>query len=411
MAGLPLEGIRIADFTWIIAGPYGAYLLARMGAEVIHIEGLAPPDHIRDNPPHADGIAGLNRSGFFNSINAGKKSVTLDLRSREHVEIAKQIIAKSDAVIESYSPGTMAKLGLGYDDLHGIRSDAILVSCSGFGQTGPDSKLRAYMGTVHACAGLNSINGYAGGPPRPLGGTWADYVTGVALVFAVLGALHHRERTGRGQWIDLSMAEAAMSLMGVAFTDYFLNGHVAGTIGNSSTTAAPNDVYPSRGDDAWVAISVESDAQWNALVAVVDDDALRGRSYRDVLARRRDAAAIDERIAAWSAQRSAWEAAEALARAGVPAAPTCGTAELLEQPQLRARSFFVEPEHPEVGRRAIPNMPWRISPAADPPCAPAPLLGEHNSHVLGDLLRLPRETIEQINAAVADVMRKETLAH
>jgi benzylsuccinate CoA-transferase BbsF subunit len=400
MAALPLAGIRIADFTWIIAGPYGAYLLARMGAEVIHIEGFAPPDHIRENPPHADGIAGLNRSGFFNSINAGKKSVTLNLREREHIDIAKQIIAKSDAVIESYSPGTLVKLGLGYDELCHIRKDAILVSCSGFGQTGPDAGLRAYMGTVHAYAGLNSINGHAGGPPRPLGGTWADYVTGVAVVFAVLGALHHRERTGRGQWIDLSMAEAAVSLAGPAFVDYFVNGRVASTVGNSITAATPEDIFPCQGEDAWVAISIESDAQWDTLVGIIGDDMLRARTYRDVLMRRRDAAAIHERVAAWSSRRTAWDAAKTLADAGVPAAPTCGTAELLEQPQLRARGFFVEPEHREVGKRAIPNTPWQISTAKSLPCAPAPLLGEHNAIVLRDLLGLPHEVVDRLDAAV-----------
>jgi benzylsuccinate CoA-transferase BbsF subunit len=225
-------------------------------------------------------------------------------------------------------------------------------------------------------------------------------------VFAVLGALHYRERTGRGHWIDLSMAEAAMSLMGAAFADYFLNERVAGTVGNSSTIAAPNDVYPCRGEDAWVAISVECDTQWDALVSVIDDDALRDRSYRDVLARRRSAAAISERIAAWTSQRTAWDAARALTEAGVPAAATCGTAGLLEQPQLRSRGFFVEPDHPEVGRRAIPNMPWKISTAPDPPCPPAPSLGEHNDEVMDKLLGLPREMIDELNVKVADVTRE-----
>ncbi len=397
-AGLPQDGVRIADFTWIIAGPYGAYLLARMGAEVIKIESLSPPDHIRGNPPHADRVAGVNRSGFFNSINAHKKSITLRLRDAEHAAIAKQLIGKCDAVIESFSPGTMDEFGLGYESLKQVRPDIVMVSCSGFGQRGRDSKLRAYMGTVHAYTGLNAINGLAGGPPRPLGGTWADYVTGTALAFAVVAALRQRKRTGFGQWIDLTMAEVVLSLMGQAFLDYFMNGRVAGTVGNESTFAAPNGAYPCEGDDAWIAVSIENDRQWEGLCRAIADRQLSSAQYRDVVSRRREASDIDERIAAWTRRRTPEQAMTELQAAGVPCAPSYGTEGLLRHEQLRARGFFVEPKHTEVGRRAIPNMPWRLSNCPEPPCSGAPLIGEHNEEVLGGLLGLPRDFVDKLNA-------------
>lgn len=402
-ARLPLEGIRVADLTWIIAGPYGTYLLARMGAEVIKIEGVEPIEHIRENPPFADGVRGPNRSGFFNTLNAGKKSVSLQLRDAEQARLAKEVIARSDVVIEAFSYGTIEKLGLGYEALRRIKPDLIMISCSGFGREGRDRSLRAFMGTVHAYTGLNSVNGYSGGPPKPAGGTWADYVTGVAIVFATLAALRHRNRTGCGQYIDLAMADVVLSTMGVPFMDYFLNDRVGGPQGNASPTAAPNNVYRCRGDDAWVAISIETDEQWSALCQVVGDDTLR--AYRTPEDRRAHLNQIDARISAWTRARTPLEATEALQQAGVPAGPSSSAGDLLAQPQLRARGFFIAPDHPETGPREIPNLPWRFASLPDIPCAPAPLLGQHNEEVLLGLLGCPREQIDAINAKRDDVVR------
>jgi benzylsuccinate CoA-transferase BbsF subunit len=406
MAGLPLEGVRVADFTWIIAGPYGTYLLARMGAEVIKIEGLQVLDHTRENPPHAGGVRGLNRSGFFNSINADKKSVTLQLSDPAHAAIAKQIVAKSDVAIEAFSRGTMARFGLGYEELRATKPDLIMLSCTGFGQTGRDAALRAFMGTVHAYTGLNSTNGYAGGPPKATGGTWADYISGVTLVFAVLAALRHRRRTGCGQHIDLSMSDAVLSTMGASFIEYFMNGRIAAPRGNTSEYAAPNNVYRCAGEDAWCAVSVENDAQWDALRLAIGDAELDRAEYGGLGGRKQHAASIDARIAAWARERTPLEATETLQRAGVPAGPSSCAGELFEQPQLRARGFFVAPDHAEVGPRAIPNLPWRLGRAADTSCEPAPLLGQHNDEVLGELLGLPRDVIDAINAQRDDVLRR-----
>ena len=403
---LPLDGIRIADLTWMIAGPYGTYLLARMGAEVIKVEGLAPLDHTRENPPQADHIHGPNRSGFFNSLNAGKKSVTLRLRDPEHVKIVKQIVGVSDVVIEAFSYGTIEKFGLGYEELRRVKQDIIMVSCSGFGQDGRDKALRAYMGTIHAYTGLNSLNGYAGGPPKATGGTWADYVSGAALVFAVLAALRHRKRTGSGQFIDLCMTEVVLSLMGDAFMDYFMNGRVRGTQGNATSYAWPNNVYRCKGDDAWVAISIENDDQWDALCRVVGDDELQRSEYQDSTGRAQHTAAIDERLTVWTKDRTSLEVTEALQEAGVPSGPSSSAADLLAQPQFRERGFFVEPDHPEVGKRRIPNMPWRLSTHPDAPCPPAPLLGEHNQYVLGTLLGMPQDVIDKLNAERDEVLQE-----
>lgn len=391
----PLAGVRVADLSWIIAGPYGTYLLARMGAEVIKIEGLSPTDHTRENPPFADRVPGLNRSGFFNSINAGKKSVTLQLSDAEQAAIARRLVLDCDVVVEAFTPGTLARFGLDYETLRRERPDVIMVSCTGFGQTGRDKGLRAYMGTVHAYTGLNSLNGYEGGPPKAAGGTWADYATGLALVFAVLAALRHRRRTGCGQHVDLAMSDVVLSQMGPAFIEYFLNGRTPERLGNRSPSAAPNGAYPCAGSDAWVAIAVETDAQWQALCGVVDDAELCRAEYRDVIGRVRHRDAIDERLSAWTRARTPVEATEALQRVGVPAAPSSSAGDLLAQPQLAARGFFVAPKHSETGPRAMPDAPWRIDGGAPRPDG-APLLGEHNEEVLS-ALAVPGATIERLN--------------
>ncbi|MEX1253496.1 MAG: CoA transferase [Dehalococcoidia bacterium] len=420
MSPLPLDGVRVADLSWIIAGPYGTYLLARMGAEVIKVEGIAAFDHIRDNPPFADGVRGLNRSGFFNSINPAKKSVTLQLDDAEQLQMAREIILASDIVVEAFSYGTMDRIGLGYEGLRKEKPELIMLSCTGFGQTGRDRSLRAFMGTVHAYTGLNSVNGHAGGhaggheggPPKAAGGTWADYATGLTLVFAVLAALRHQRRTGCGQRIDLAMSDVVLAMMGAPFMDYFLNGRVGVPRGNAGS-AVPQDAYPCTGDgfdklttgDAWVAISIETDEQWDALCGVIGDAELSRPEYRDVIGRRRHAQAIDERIAAWTRARTALDATAALQSAGVPAGPSSSSADSLAQPQFQARGFFMEPEHPEVGRCRVPNMPWRLRANPDPPCAPPPLLGEHNEELLGGLLGRPREVVDAINAARDEVLR------
>ena len=409
MGKLPLEGVRIADLTWMIAGPYGAYLLARMGAEVIKIEGIDPLDHTRVTPPFADMQPGPNRSGFVNSLNAAKKSVTLQLRTPEHLELAKQIIAASDVFIESFSYGTVDKLGLGYDVARELRPDIVMVSCSGFGRTGRDRGLRAYMGTIHAYTGLNAINGYRGGPPKAAGGLWADYSSGNALVFAVLAALYHKKRTGAGQYVDLSMAEVVTSMMGGAFMDYFLNGRAGAPQGNATPYAAPNNVYRCREDDTWIAISIETDAQWDALRGAIGDPALDAPEYGDLAGRLDNAEAIDARIAAWTRARAPLEATEALQRAGVPAGPSSHPKDLLAQPQLRARGFFIEPDHPEIGPRAIPNLPWRLSTMPPDECRHAPLLGEHNREVLGGL-GAEDGTIDTIEAQRDEAVRLATEA-
>jgi benzylsuccinate CoA-transferase BbsF subunit len=403
---LPLAGVRIADLTWMIAGPYGTYLLARMGAEVIKIEGVDPIDHTRITPPFADSVPGPNRSGFINSLNAAKKSVTLQLRAAEHLALAKEIIAASDVFVESFSYGTVDKLGLGWEVVRTLRPDIVMVSCSGFGQTGRDRGLRAYMGTIHAYTGLNSINGYAGGPPKTAGGLWADYTSGAALVFGVLGALYHRRRTGCGQYVDISMAEVVLSMMGPAFAGYFVNGNLGAPQGNAGYIAVPQGAYRCAGDDAWVAISVETDEQWASLRRLLADPALDRPEYAAAAGRREHAAAIDARIGAWTRERTPLEATEALQAAGVPAGPSSAPKDLLDQPQLRARDFFIEPNHPEIGRRKIPNLPWRMSGYDTSASPPAPLLGQHNQDVLGGLLGKPQSTVDAVNAERDAALRR-----
>jgi len=197
--------------------------------------------------------------------------------------------------------------------------------------------------------------------------------------------------------------------MGESYMEYFMNGRVTTPRGNRSDDACPNNVYRCRGDDAWLAISVESDDQWSALCDVLGDAELRAPGYADLRGRLRHAAQIDAHISGWSIARTPLEATEALQAAGVPAGPSSSAGDLLEQPQLRARAFFVAPEHPETGPRDIPGLPWRLG--RDAPCSPAPLVGEHNAEVLRELLGRPQEDIDVLNAQRDAALRARPAAH
>lgn len=397
MSKLPLQGVRIADFSWLIAGPRCTQWLGVMGAEVIKIETNQRLDMYR-NIAFADNKPGPNRAGYFHVLNYNKKSCTLNLSQPKAVEIAKQIIKISDVVIENFAAGVMDRFGLSYDILKELKPDLIMVSSSALGKTGPDRHHVAYGATLHSFSGLCSITGYSGGPPRSIGGTYTDPLTATNIAFAILAALHYRSRTGQGQYIDVSMCETTMVQLPEAILEYTMNARVPGPMGNQDGTSAPHDCYPCKGDDKWVAIAVSNDEEWEAFCNVI------GRPYwcmddqfSDQLSRYNHRHELDRLVSEWTRNYTPYQVMSKLQEAGVPAGPSCDIVDLLNDPHLKERELFMELDYPEVGRRSVIRMPWKLSPKPDDEYKRAPLLSEDNDYVFHQLLGMPYDEIKRLS--------------
>src|SRR5438093_2616744 len=261
MAGrAPLAGIRVADFTWVWAGPFCTLQLAHLGAEVIRVETATRACVTRLLPPFADFEPGPNRSGYFNQYNQGKKSVALDLKRPEAIEAARCLCAASDVVVENFAAGVMERMGLGWDVLRRLRADLIVIALSGYGATGPDSDKVSYGPAQVPLSGMSSVTGYRGFPPMHVGISYGDPTGGLHGAVAVLAALLHRARTGEGQYIDLSQWETSMAVLPDALVEYTMNGTSPARDGNRDRHLAPHGIFRAAGHDRWIAVAVEDDA-------------------------------------------------------------------------------------------------------------------------------------------------------
>jgi len=386
---LPLEGIRIADFSWVVAGPFTTMWLATMGAEVIKVESSTHTDVNRRLPPFADGVPGPERSGLWQGLNVSKRSCTINLTTERGQALALELVKQSDVVVENFSYGQMDRFHLSWDELRAVRPDLIMLSSSGLGRTGPHRRYVTFGPPLTAMTGLSSITGLEGGPPdRQIGGIWSDHLSGLTACFHLLAALEHRRRTGEGQLLEYSMAEVVMSHLPEAYIDYTANGRVWEPQGNADTVFCPHGFFPAAGDDDWVAIAVDDEAAWAGLCAAMQrgdwatDDGLA--SWQGRQARRGE---IEQDLAAWTAAWDGSALVEELQRHGVPAARAANSADLLSDPQLRARGFFLAPDHPETGSRELSGLPWQVS-GVDPRITPPPLLGQDNVYVFQELLGL-----------------------
>lgn len=396
MAG-PLEGVRVADFTWVWAGPTCTLQLAHMGAEVIRMESLRRVCTLRMLPPYAGGQIGLNRSGYFNQYNQGKRSVQLDISKLEGVEIAKKIVAMSDVAAENFAGGVSRRLGLGYDDLRQVRPALIMISMAGYGQTGPDSGYVSYGPAQVPLSGMSSLTGYAGWQPMHVGLSYGDPNAGLHAAFAVLAALLYRERTGKGQYIDMSQWESTMAVLGEAFMDQAMNGTQPPREGNRVNNMAPHGVFRCRGEDRWVSIACGSDGEWHVLCEAMRQPALANDPrFRTLADRKANEDALEAIVGEWTITQDPFGATKSLQAAGVAAFPPLVNRELAEDEHLNARGFFVEREHPEVGARKHAGIPWRMSGTPCEVWRAAPVMGQDNDYVFGELLGMSSRRIAEL---------------
>jgi benzylsuccinate CoA-transferase BbsF subunit len=397
----PLEGIRIIDSTTMVAMPTALHLMGDMGAEVIKVDshtlyrgegGLFP-----DGKP---GPRYWDQDASFNALQRSKLGVTLNLRAQEAVEVFKDLVRVSDVLVENNRAGAMDRLGLGWEDLRKVKPDLVYLSNTGFGYTGP---WRSYAGIgrmFELTCGLSQFTGYPGQGPRRVGAAFFDLHVGWTAIFALLAALEHRNQTGQGQWIDFSMYQIGVATMGDALLDFIANGRNGARMGNTHPYYAPHGVYPCKGDDQWIAIAVETDQQWEALVQAAGSPPwAQDDRFADALSRWKHREELDRFIAQWTASYVHSELMGLLQALGVPAGAVYNAKEELLDPHLKERGFFEKVAHhpeAEIGTRVYVGRPWRMSRAPAFIRRPAPMLGEHNELILGDLLGRSEEDLAEL---------------
>ena len=395
----PLSGIRVTDLGWVLAIPHATAWLGTFGADVMRIESEVRPDIVRASglARGADGINGWNRAGMFNGINYAKRSITLNLAEPRAIELVKEMVRHSDVVTENFAAGAVDRMGLGYEVLREVKPDIIMISGSPLGNSGPEKDATGWGPNTQAYSGLPYITGYRGGGPTGLGRDYPDFMVGVVMAFSLLAALHHRARTGEGQFIEVAMAETVTSTIPEAILEYTMNGREPPRLGNRSASHAPQGVYACAGDDKWVAIAVRSDEEWRAMREAMGSPAWAAdERFDDTLGRMEHHDLLDQHITEWTRQRSHYEVMQQLQLVGVAAAPCLDVFELGDDPQMQALGLLVEMDHPEVGPRRIAGLPVRFSAMPHPAYGSAPLMGEHNAEVLCGLLGLPESELQQL---------------
>jgi len=393
-----LNGVRIIDFTRYAAGPQITLLLAFLGAEVIKVESMVDVDHFRRQESAI--VFGSQRAAAdcFNSLNANKMSVTLNLKTPEGLELAKRLVHIGDVVVDNFRAGIMDRLGLGYPALKNIKPDIIMLSASSHGAVGPESSYIAYAVTMGALSGLSEVTGYYGGPPTIMRSS-ADLRPGTAAAFAILAALNYREETGEGQFIDFSAREALSCGIGDIIMDYTMNGRVRTRNGNRDEIIAPHNCYRCKGEEKWVSIAVSNDEEWAALCRAMGNPAwTEGERFADQFSRWQHQNKLDELIEAWTVNHTHYEVMQMLQSVGVAAAPSFSNEELFSNPHCQERECFTPVQHPEEGELYVLAPPWKFSATPAKVNGPAPLLGEHNEYVLGELLGMSKEEISRLTA-------------
>jgi crotonobetainyl-CoA:carnitine CoA-transferase CaiB-like acyl-CoA transferase len=394
MPRLPLEGVRVADFTWVWAGPFCTLQLAHLGAEVIRIETATRPCITRLLPPWPDNKPGINRSGYFNQYNQGKRSLTLNLKQPEALEIAKQLVAKSDIVAENFAGGVMDRLGLGYEVLKQIKPDIIMISLSGYGATGPEKEYISYGPAQVPMSGLSSLTGYKGWRPMHVGISYGDPNGGLHGAFAIMCALMYRARTGKGQYIDLSQWETSTAMVAEGLLDYSMNGTQPERDGNRDPHMAPHGVFRCAGEDRWVSLAVRDDNEWQRLCAVIGRPALAtDPRFATLAGRKQNEDALEALIAEWTCTRSPEEATAQLQAAGIPSAPSMSNKDLATDPHLNSRPILIYLDHPEVGKKQHVGIPWQLSKTPLSVRRPAPILGQDTDYVLREILGYSAEEV------------------
>ncbi len=404
----PLSGIRVLTFTQAWGGPFATQLLGLLGADVIQVEGRQTPDVWRGwGPDVPAGVANpaieqnlLNNNGMYNSANLNKRAIILNMKHPRGREIFWRMVPNFDVIADCFSPHVMPKWGITFETLREHREDIIFASLSGYGQTGPLANYPANGNTIEPMSGLASLHGYEGDDGMNTGGYIPDPISGYYFTAAILLALNHRERTGEGQRVDVSMLETAVAQLGDAVLDLQANGRIPGPRGNTHPNVAPHGVYETR-DSEWLAIAAETDAMWESLATHMGAPELaRDPRFDSPASRLQNRKALDEIMGDWCRNRSAEEEEEKLSARGICAARVISLRDAYANPnaQFNARKFLVPITHPESGTHLLPGGPWQLPGTETVPVRYSPCFGEHSQEVLFEELGIEEEEYRELVA-------------
>ena len=413
MTGLPLEGIRVADFSWFGAGPIGAQTLATFGAEVVRVESEKHVDSLRVVHPFAlnpDGTfkSGYNVSGYFNNFNAGKLSITLDLNSEKGQAIGHRIIEKSDVFVTNFTPRVIDKWNLRYEQLAAINPRIIAAYAPMQGMEGPNRDFLGFGAVLTPVTGISYMSGHPHRPPIGVGTNYPDYVINPGhTVTGILAALRYRNRTGIGQRVELPQLESVATTLGTAVANYLANGIVESRTGNRHPTYTPHGAFRCADDpesvgsnDRWVAIACRDDGEWRALCqALGQSHVAADPRFATAAARKANEDALESTVGGWVRERRAEEVMETLQAASVPAGVVENAQDMLDRDEhLKARGYYVYLDHPETGRSAYDGPAMRLSETPGVLRAPAPLLGEHTMDVCERILGMSADEVADLLA-------------
>jgi crotonobetainyl-CoA:carnitine CoA-transferase CaiB-like acyl-CoA transferase len=397
----PLDGMRVLDLTAFWAGPQPTAILADLGAEVIKLEAIQRLDPFRAyGAPTPTPERPYEWSPLFNSVNRNKRGITLNLTTDDGRALFKRLVAKSDAVLENYSPRVLGQFGLGYEVLSEINPAIVLTSVSGFGHSGPWRDYVSFAAIGEALSGISSLTGYTGEGVLLHGVGVSDPYTGLTAAFATLSALHVARETGRGQHIDVSQLESSVGFIADAFIDFSLNGRRREQCTNDDPARAPHGCLPAKGDDAWITISVGTEAEWNSLVEVMGRPRWAAdEKFATPLNRYRNRDALNGLVAQWTKSQDKERLTIDLQARGVAAAPVRTPSEQLNDPQLQATGFFQYVERKFTGRHPYPSFPVRIDGTYPRIRRAGPTLGGDNRYVFGELLGLDEAELARLQKA------------
>lgn len=387
-----LAGLRILDLTRVLAGPFCTMMLADMGAEIIKIEQPGQGDDSRHFAPFRNG-----ESAYYMNLNRNKKGVTLNLKGKGK-DIFLDLVKTADVVVENYRPGTMEKLGLGWEDLRKVNPRLVYGAVSGFGHTGPYTLRPGYDIIAQAMGGLMSTTGWPGGEPTRSGTAMGDVLAGLSVTIGILAALRHRDQTGIGQKVDVALVDSVVASLEIITQIYLTEGRIPERIGNRYESCYPYDSF--RASDGNVVIGAANDKLWKLVCDVMGTPELTEDERFDTNPKRvKNHALIKPLVEAWTTKHAATEIVDKMLAAGVPSAPINTIDQLVVDPHIAgAREMFVDVEHPKAGKLKLTGAHIKLTETPVGIRTPSPLLGQHNEEVFGELLGMTTADIEKLRA-------------
>lgn len=395
----PFDGLHVVEFCVAVVGPIIGLYLAQNGADVIHIETESRVDIFRLGPPYKDGQSGINRSLRFAEVENSKYGVTLNLRHPKAMPVAQKLVAWADVVIENFAAGAFSHLGLGYETIKAIKPDIIMCSASAQGQDGPHARQPFYGPDLTALCGFNEICGWPDRPPSPIHGAYTDFLVPRLAATALIAALDYRKRTGKGMYVDISQFEGSMQFLAPLVLDYTINGRGVTRNGNRVPDAAPQGVYPCKGDDRWCAITISSDEEWQRFGKAIGGPEWSKRpEFATFDGRKKHEDELDALIVGWTRLLTAEEVMQILQGAGVSAGITENSQDQMDDSQLRYRDSFISLRHTEMGEHDFGNFFFKLSRTLGGPRFSSFCLGEHNQYIYKDVMGISDTEYRELEA-------------